>query len=379
MDKKLDFKEKVLRFTKVTKKKTDKHVWIAIIVLIVLMYGTLWLGNPSEAKENEKTDDTLLTATMVGDIMFGRHVEKVTKRHGHEYLFRYVKHYFEDADYSTGNFEHPVTFSKDYEEKEKNIHLQTDASSVDALKNLNFSVLNLANNHFMDYTEKGAEDTIETFNRFDLNFVGGGLNLEEASEIDYQEVNDIKIATLGIADAYVSNSNATDREPGVLPSDPELFIPIIEEASENAELVMVHVHWGGEYDTNPSPRQEGLARAIADAGADIIIGHHPHILQPVDVYNDTIIFYSLGNFIFDQGWSSTRESAIVQYKLSESGVGQFELTPLLVKGATPTPLGNMSGYFRQKIFNRLTKDSSLTFSQENNKLTFTVDHSRITD
>ncbi|MBS4206728.1 CapA family protein [Bacillus sp. FJAT-50079] len=377
MGKQLDFKEKLLRFAKKTKKKTDKHVWLAILVLTVFIYGSGWVNKPSEAKMIEQTDDILVTATMVGDMMFGRHVEEVKNRYSQEHLFRYVKPYFENADYSTGNFEHPVVHSDEYEKQEKFIHLQTDAKSVETLKKMNFSVLNLANNHAMDYLENGLNDSITTFNQYDLSFVGAGKNLEEASNIIYKQVNGINIATLGFTDAYVPKSGATEKKPGVLKVKPEIFIPLIEEAKEKADLVVVHVHWGQEYDTEASPRQKGLAKAIADSGADIIIGHHPHVLQPVEIYNDTIIFYSLGNFIFDQGWSTARETALVQYHLNKNGVAQFEITPLLIKEATPTPLGSLDGYYKRKIFNRLTKDSSILFSEEDNKLTFSVNHSHV--
>ena len=378
MGRKLDVKEKILKFVKVTKKKTSTHVWITLVILTVCMYGTIWLSKPGEAHVNQSTD-TLVTATMVGDIMFGRHVEEVSDRYGQEHLFRYVKPYFDQADYSTGNFEHPVTLSDDYEKQEKYIHLQTKAQSVETLEKLNFSVLNAANNHSMDYLENGLNDTIRTFQQFDLDVVGIGKNLEEAGGIDYRMVNGIKIATLGFTDAYVAGSGATQSKPGVLRAKPEIFIPLIHEAKENADLVVVHAHWGQEYETEPSPRQKKLAETMADSGADIILGHHPHVLQSVDVYKDTVIFYSLGNFIFDQGWSNARESAIVQYKLLKNGVGRFEITPILIREATPTPLGKEDWYYKEKIFKRLIKGSSneISVKEEDNKLVFTVDHSDV--
>src|SRR4051794_38987731 len=345
MNRKLDVKEKVLKLIKVTKKKTNQHVWITLVILIILMYSTIWLSKPGEAQVNQ-SEDNLVTATMVGDIMFGRHVEEVTDRHGQEYLFRYVKPYFEQADYSTGNFEHPVTWSTDYDKQEKYIHIQAKSQSVETLKKLNFSVLNAANNHSMDYLEKGLKDTIGTFNHYELDVIGIGKNAEEAGRIDYKIVNGIKIATLGFTDAYVARSGATKSKPGVLRAKPEIFIPLINEAKENADLVVVHAHWGQEYETETSQRQKKLAEAMADSGADIILGHHPHVLQSVDVYKDTVIFYSLGNFIFDQGWSSARESAIVQYKLQKNGVGRFEITPIMIREATPAPLGKGEGYYK---------------------------------
>ncbi|MED3871010.1 CapA family protein [Priestia megaterium] len=379
MDRKLDFKEKLLKFIKSTKKNTDKHVWITLAILVVFMYGAIWVSKPSEAVENNTKDDSLVTATMVGDIMLGRNVEKVTNRQGQDYLFRNVESYFKNADYSTANFDHPVTANDEYPAQDKPILLRTDEQSVKTLKNLNFSVLNVANSHSMDYLEEGLNDTVKAFNQSKMDFVGMGGNLEEASNINYQTVNGIKIATLGFTDTYTAYSAANDNDPGILPAKPEIFIPLIQEAKEKANLVVVHAHWGEEYDTTPSPRQKGLAKAMADAGADIILGHHPHVLQPIDTYKNTVIFYSLGNFVFDQGWSASRESALVQYKLKKDGTARFEVTPLLIKEATPTLLSKWDAYYKEKIFKRLTKTSSsaLAIKEENNKLVFTVDHSRV--
>ncbi|MFL0572802.1 CapA family protein [Priestia megaterium] len=379
MDRKLDFKEKLLKFIKSTKKNTDKHVWITLAILVVFMYGAIWVSKPSEAVENNTKDDSLVTATMVGDIMLGRNVEKVTNRQGQDYLFRNVESYFKNADYSTANFDHPVTANDEYPAQDKPILLRTDEQSVKTLKNLNFSVLNVANSHSMDYLERGLNDTVKAFNQSKMDFVGMGGNLEEASNINYQTVNGIKIATLGFTDTYTAYSAANDNDPGILPAKPEIFIPLIQEAKEKANLVVVHAHWGEEYDTTPSPRQKGLAKAMADAGADIILGHHPHVLQPIDTYKNTVIFYSLGNFVFDQGWSASRESALVQYKLKKDGTARFEVTPLLIKEATPTLLSKWDAYYKEKIFKRLTKTSSsaLAIKEENNKLVFTVDHSRV--
>ncbi|MFK7679171.1 CapA family protein [Bacillus sp. Wb] len=379
MDRKLDFKEKLLKFIKSTKKNTDKHVWITLAILVVFMYGAIWVSKPSEAVENNTKDDSLVTATMVGDIMLGRNVEKVTNRQGQDYLFRNVESYFKNADYSTANFDHPVTANDEYPAQDKPILLRTDEQSVKTLKNLNFSVLNVANTHSMDYLEQGLNDTVKAFNQSKMDFVGMGGNLEEASNINYQTVNGIKIATLGFTDTYTAYSAANDNDPGILPAKPEIFIPLIQEAKEKANLVVVHAHWGEEYDTTPSPRQKGLAKAMADAGADIILGHHPHVLQPIDTYKNTVIFYSLGNFVFDQGWSASRESALVQYKLKKDGTARFEVTPLLIKEATPTLLSKWDAYYKEKIFKRLTKTSSsaLAIKEENNKLVFTVDHSRV--
>ncbi len=230
-----------------------------------------------------------------------------------------------------------------------------------------------------DFLDKGVQDTISVFHENNLDYVGLGNNINEASQIDYKEKNGVEIATVGVSDSYVAGSKATKENPGILPADPKIFIPLIGEAKSNTDLVVVQVHWGIEYDNSPSPRQQGLAKAMAEAGADIIIGHHPHVLSSIDVYKDTVIFYSLGNFVFDQGWSRTEDSALVQYILTNEGEGRFEVTPFRIREATPTPVNNT--YNKNKIFRQLTKDSpkTLKWNVIDDKLTFNVDHSHLLD
>jgi len=375
MKKQLNFQEKLLKLTKQEKKKTNKHVFIVLPAIFCLMFVFTWVGSAKTPSQMGKKEDAKLTATFMGDIMMGRNVEKVTNLHGSESVFKNVKPYFNVSDFITGNFENPVTNVKNYQEAEKNIHLQTNQESVETLKKLNFSVLNFANNHAMDYGEDGLKDTLNKFSNEDLELVGAGNNLEDAKQhVSYQDVNGVKIATLGFTDVYTKNFTAKKNRGGVLPLSPKIFIPMIAEASKKADLVLVHVHWGQEYDNEPNDRQKDLAKAIADAGADVIIGAHPHVLEPIEVYNGTVIFYSLGNFVFDQGWSRTRDSALVQYHLMNDGKGRFEVTPLNIREATPTPLGKSDFLKRKAIFRQLTKGTNLDWKEENGKLTFEVDH-----
>ncbi|MGR3208465.1 CapA family protein [Bacillus glycinifermentans] len=375
MKKQLNFQEKLLKLTKQEKKKTNKHVLIALPVIFCLMFVFTWIGSAKTPQQVAKQTDAKLTATFVGDIMMGRNVEKVTKLHGSESVFKHVKPYFDVSDYITGNFENPATNKKDYKPADKNIHLQTNLESVETLKKMNFNVLNFANNHAMDYGQNGLDDTLNKFTEENLGLVGAGKNLDDAKQhVSYQNVNGETIATLGFTDTYTKNFTAKKDRGGVLPLSPKIFIPMIAEASKKADLVIVHVHWGQEYDNEPNDRQKDLAKAIADAGADIIIGAHPHVLEPIEVYKDTVIFYSLGNFVFDQGWSRTRDSALVQYHLMNDGKGRFEVTPLNIREATPSPLGKSDFMKREAIFRQLTKGTNLEWKEENGKLTFEVDH-----
>lgn len=375
---KMSLQEKILLYTKKTKKQTNKHVIITTVALIILLASYLVFDNFTNhtSAEIEKDDDVILTASMVGDIMMGRHVEEIMKRRGGDYLFRAVKPYFTNSDYTTGNFEHPITLVDNYDEKaDKLIHLSTSPESIKVLKDMGFSVVNLANNHTMDYLDKGFNDTVYSMDDVDIKYVGVGNNLDQLYDVDYQTINGVTIATLGFTDVYIDR--VSEINSGPIPLEPDLFMPLIAEASEQADLVFVHVHWGVEYDSGVSTRQKELAKAMSDAGANVIIGHHPHVLSSFDVYNDTVIFYSLGNFIFDQGWTRNKDSALVQYSLKGDGEGRFEIIPMRIKEASPRPTNNP--YFIWRITHTLTKHTSdnVNWKKEDNHIILSVDHTHL--
>lgn len=378
MARKFTFKERILRYIKTDKKKNLFQSVVLLAVTGVLMFSYPFIFKPS-AVEITEDKESVFSASFVGDIMFGRFVEDVTERRGQEYLFRNVESLLNQSDYVTGNFESPVVLQEDYEPADKSFVFQTTSESVQTLKDMNFSVVTLANNHTMDYRESGLQDTIKTLEKVGLDYVGAGKNLAEASRISYQKINGITVASIGVSDAYIDGrQRALQNRPGVLPADPEIILPLIKEARSNSNLVIVNTHWGQEYDNEPSPRQQELARAMVDAGADIIVGHHPHVLSTIEVYKDSIIFYSLGNFVFDQGWSRTKDSAIVNYKLYRDGTGRFEIIPLRIKEATPSPIGTAGFLYEQRIFRTLTKDSPKEhWKKEDGKLIYELNHSHV--
>ncbi|MDM8100732.1 MULTISPECIES: CapA family protein [Oceanobacillus] len=377
MSKKLTYQEKILRMGKRHKKSAGKHVAIGLAIVVVFIIGHKIFFSPDVAQVDSR-DDSELTATFVGDIMFGRHVEDVTERYGVTYPFEKVKPFFDNADYVSGNFENPILLQDEdnYEQIDKRIHLHTGEEAAQALAEMNFTMLNLANNHMMDYGAEGLTDTISALDSAGLAHVGAGENVEEATAVDYQDVNGIRIATLGYTDALVEGFSALGYRAGVARSLPDNIFPMIEEAKQEADLVFVNMHWGVEYDNQPHPRQTELARAMIDAGADAIIGHHSHVLSEVEKYKDGVIFYGLGNFVFDQGWSRTKDSAIVQYDLLSDGTGRFEITPLRIDGAQPYVTENK--YNQMKIHMQLMNNQpEENFEKEDGKLILEVDHSDV--
>ncbi|MDR6226398.1 CapA family protein [Desmospora profundinema] len=364
MSKKLNRKQRMLRWTKKHKVKAPLHTTIALIVSVILLavfsLADTFAGNTVEADPATKESEDLLTMTMVGDMMFGRYVGKAGERNGYDHLFNRVQPYFNESDLVTGNVASPILKGnpEDYPKegnKENRLHARDEAAV--GIKKAGFSSVNLANNYTMNYGAPGLLDTISTFRDLDLPTVGAGSDRYDSRRVLYQNVNGIKVATLGVTDVWEAGTTVKRDFPGVVPARPQTILPLIEKARKNADLVVVHVHWGVEYDNNVHPRQRDLGRAMVDAGADIIIGHHPHVLEPIELYKDSVILYSLGNFIFDQGWSRTRETALVQYKLGSDGKARLEVHPMLIREGQPRPLtGVLNGYRREKIYLQLADE-----------------------
>lgn len=369
---KLNFHEQLLRFLKKQKRRIPVHIMILFPVLIVA-FAIIYSFDIRTEADAEPEENAQVTGVAVGDVMVGRHVEEVTNRYGYDYLFRYVQPLFNQADYATGNFEN-VASDRELEPMEnKEITLQANRESVAAMKDAGFQTMAMANNHMMDYGEQGMIDTLDTFHEQGIDAVGAGTNSTDASNrISYQEINGLTIATLSFSDISSEETKAGEKQAGILDFDPATFIPLTAEAKKKADYVIVHAHWGREYNSRASDRQKELGRALADAGADLVIGHHPHVLESIEVYDDTVIFYSLGNFIFDQGWSRTRETALVQFHLMPTGETNFEITPMKIREATPAPLSNWDKLSQQSIIRQLTRDLDVDHATVDDKLTFTV-------
>ncbi|MBL3641436.1 CapA family protein [Bacillus sp. RHFB] len=384
MKRTLNAKEKTLIFIKRTKKKNLKYTGIILPILLIALVITTWMGRAEEVETVATKSDQPLTMTMVGDVMMGRYVEEVTEKHGYEYLYRYMKPYFANSDYVSGNYEHTALKEEvsKYKGADTPIHLNSNTSGVEAVKEAGFSVVSLANNHMMDYEEQGLLDTIDEFKSADMHYVGVGSNTAEAkNSIDYADVNGVRVATLGFTDVYGKDAVSKNDKAGLLNSNPDLLFEMIGKARDakqgNADLVVVNMHWGQEYSTSTTDRQKDLAKAIIDAGADIIIGHHPHVLQSFDVYKDGIIFYSLGNFIFDQGWTRTKDSAMVQYHLANDGKATIDVVPLQIEEATPRPA--TSSIDKSRVYRQLTKETSekVQWSKKEDRIEITLDHKKV--
>lgn len=372
---KLTFQQLLLRYMKRNKRKTDRQAILLTILLGFILIVTNFSSNhfiKTEDLTPIQAEDGAITLGLTGDIMLGRFVDQSIKRYGASNIFSGTGLDLTSLDYLTGNFEHPITHSDiqlDHKKREK-IYLSVERDALDVIRKTDFTNVNLANNHMYDYEENGILHTIDTFSDAGIPFVGAGENRAEAYQIHYAEIKGKTIATLGFTDIYTRNALTGIETPGVATTNMKIMLSKIEEAKKYADIVITHIHWGTEYKTKQDKRQVQIAEVLAEAGVDIIIGHHPHVLQSVEVIDGTIVFYSLGNFVFDQGWSITRETVLPIITLQPTGEVKIQLHPMLIKEGIPHRLKRSEAYYRKRIFNRLKRTSSLNFTEEDGILYF---------
>lgn len=222
---------------------------------------------------------------------------------------------------------------------------------------LSADIVSVANNHVYDYGETALLDTLDTLKQYGIPYVGAGRNLEEAKEIVYFRTGGMKIAYVSatqVERSYVFTKEASVNSPGVLRTyDPARFLEVIKKAEETSDFTVVYVHWGTEGVNQFEADQQSLGHQYIDAGADLVIGDHPHCLQGVEYYKGVPIFYSLGNFWFN---SKTRDTGLVEADISPEGLVEFRFIPCLQKGCRTTLVTDEAE--RQRVFHFLEGISS---------------------
>lgn len=275
----------------------------------------------------------------VGDIMLGRGVEYWIRKNGsYEMAFGKIKHLLDEGDVVFGNLECPLTSGTKGLDKNRKIVLKGDPESVTALTSAGFNLLSLSNNHIMDYYEKGLFDTMELLDQNGIVHAGGGRNIDEARKPAIIEKNGMKIGLLAYTDMaeivfagnpYLSFAAGPEKS-GVAPRDYDLIKEDMDKAKEQVDLLAISLHWGIEDSFRVAPEQVEFARRLIDDGADIILGHHPHQFQGIEIYNGKPILYSLGNILFDQNQSENMESFIVDMKYKGTELTELTAVPVRI-------------------------------------------------
>jgi len=191
--------------------------------------------------------------------------------------------------------------------------------------------MSLANNHIKDYGSDGIADTRKNLDRYGIRYAGAGKDLKQAREYSVLEVRGLRIALLSCTSVInAPNSYATEDASGSMPCRKALMKRSIRDARAEADVVIVYPHWGAEYNRSPVGNQRTLAAAWVEAGADLVLGAHSHVAGAIEEIDGAPIFYSLGNFIFDQNWrTETMESVLLEVTFHGDRIVQLRLHPFL--------------------------------------------------
>lgn len=268
------------------------------------------------------------TLIFTGDILPTRWVSKrAHDNNDMSYPFRETYQITSDSDLTIADLECPFAETGPYQEL--GTVFRGDPELVEGLILAGIDVVNLANNHLGDSQRAGMKFTFDLLGKNNIGFFGAGINQTEAHKPYIKEVNGLKIAILGYADPDFTPATyeADDQYAGLNLMNISKMQEDVKEAKKQADFVIVSMHAGTEYIYSPDPDQIEFAHKAIEAGADMIYGHHPHVVQAVDVYNGKPIFYSLGNFAMDQIEENTRQGFLLKIKLIYNKISDIKLIP----------------------------------------------------
>lgn len=233
----------------------------------------------------------------VGDLAFNGAYHRVLARQGSDYPFREVLPYWVDADVRLGNLESPTTSQP--RAAPSKFTLRASSLAAESVRAAGFDCLCVANNHMMDFGPAGLIEACSQVANVGIPAVGAGKNEEEACAPAILNVREKRVGILAFCDVVqVSSLYAGQNTVGVARWDANDCLRRVQHLRSQVDWLIVNMHWGVELARLPSPQQRLWARALAEAGADLILGHHPHVLQPVEMIGNTVVAYSLGNFLF---------------------------------------------------------------------------------
>lgn len=280
---------------------------LPVIIAVIMLFGepTQRKSLPVEQKivfnKIDKSSMNDLTISLVGDMCFDDLVAERMKLNGDDFLFSGYSEFFKSSDVLFGNLETPLT-NLDPRAIVKEYHFRSDPRIAGLLKKNGFTAVSIANNHMLDSGLTGMDDTIRAMYRYGLGFAGGEDSIEKAVKPYFKMVKGRRIGFLAFSKVIPSHDWAAGENRGGIACayswNENVYEEAIASAKKNCDILVVSVHWGKERVTDVSNEDSATAHKMIDAGADIIMGHHPHVVARMEYYKEKPIFYSLGNFIF---------------------------------------------------------------------------------
>jgi len=267
----------------------------------------------------------------VGDVMLGSWVIPILQREGVSYAFRETSPYLRSGDVAIANLEAP--FTTDGEPFEKKFNFKVPPELASGLKEAGVSVVTLANNHIMDYGEIGLLSTIETLKNVQIQYCGAGRNLAEANQPAIVNIRGKTVAFFGYSMTFPTEFYAGPDSSGAAYPEPSLLQKTLTAWEQHVDYSVVSFHWSAEKLEIPKDYQIHFAHLAIDSGADLVLGHHPHVLQGFEIYKNRLIAYSLGNYVFGSYSEYATDSIILKVYLNDNGLFYAYCAPINVNNA----------------------------------------------
>jgi poly-gamma-glutamate capsule biosynthesis protein CapA/YwtB (metallophosphatase superfamily) len=291
-------------------------------------------------------------------VLGDRKVGSFVDRNGGEAVFAKVRPLLETAQVAFVNLESPLS-EQGTPDPHKEYTFLGRPALADGLTSAGIDVVSLANNHAVDYGPAALLDTIRLLDDAGVNHAGAGADAQAARAPALLITPAGIVAVLAFTEIIHPGFPATSDRPGINPTTPDRkrLLADISAAKEKADFVIVSFHWGTEYTGRANQDQRRLAHQAIDAGADLILGHHPHVIQGLELYKDRLIAYSMGDFVWDHNSRETGETFVLHVALTADGPPTFDATPVYLDEATGVP-APVTGREAETILSRLTRLSA---------------------
>lgn len=293
-----------------------REILSGIIALACALAVLLVLASEESKLAIERVLHQEPTATVLfgGDMLFDRSVRTVMREEGGDFIFSCISETLREADLVVANLEGPIASNPSVSEgtvpgEPNNFRFTFDPSVAGLLFYYNIRLVNLGNNHVMNFGLAGLKETTQWLENANVAYFGDGVVY--------------KMSLNGVPLAFVNYNEFGQQHPHLLEDVRMLY--------EEGNVVVVYAHWGEEYE-EPLPRVEALARQFVDAGAALVVGSHPHVVQKSERYKEKFIYYSLGNFIFDQYFNdAVRNGLLLRVTFTKQGVEHVQELPVALK------------------------------------------------
>ena len=305
----------------------NRFVNIKLLLATLVVMG---ISAPLRAQAQTDLFPEELRISAVGDIMLDGTARPEMQKNGYDYAFDGTRELLKQSHIVIGNLEGPLTRRGKKEADKKYIFRSPPDKVARALRGAGFDVVSLANNHSLDYGYEGMVDSIDSLARVGIRHMGAGDNSREARAPTFVPVGNQMVAFLAYSLTFPESYWATAQRPGTAFGHESHVVADVKRAREYADVVVVSFHWGQESKTELREYQTRLGRAAIDAGAQAVVGHHPHILQGIERYKDGVILYSLGNYTFGSFSQKARVSAVAHLHFKGSRLSKVRMHPINV-------------------------------------------------